>query len=163
MRTSKTAILILSTLFATAALAESNAKQSFDALKSLNGSWQGKAPDGKPIEVSNRTTAGGSTIMSEIKGAREDMISMIHLDGDRLLLTHYCEAGNQPRMQASVSPDGKTFAFDFVDGTNLAVSQKGHMQRAVFTVLDASHHTEEWDFIQDGKVMKETFDLQRVK
>ena len=38
--------------------------------------------------------------MSEIKG-KEDMISMFNLDGDRVVLTHYCAAGNQPRMVAS--------------------------------------------------------------
>ena len=43
------------------------------------------------------------------------MISMIHLDRDRLLLTHYCPAGDQPPMKASVSPECKTIMFDFVD------------------------------------------------
>ena len=47
--------------------------------------------------------------MSEIDG-HDDMISMLHLDADRLLMTHYCGAGNQPRMQAEASSDGKTFA-----------------------------------------------------
>jgi hypothetical protein len=98
--------------------------------------------------------------MSEIQG-HDDMISMFHMDGDRLLMTHYCGAGNQPRMQAKVSPDRTTFAFDFIDGTNLDASTIGHMYRAVFTIVSADRHTEEWDFIQNGKEMKEMFDLRR--
>ena len=101
--------------------------------------------------------------MSEIEDhGPHDMISMIHMDGpDRLLITHYCSAGNQPRMQASASPDGKTIAFDFVDATNLATPDAGHMQRVVFNVIDANHHTEDWTFVDHGKEMKRAFDLHR--
>ena len=68
--------------------------------------------------------------MSEIDAPNETMVSMIHLDGpNRLLMTHYCGAGNQPRMQASVSPDGKTITFNYVDATNLSAPDAGHMQR----------------------------------
>jgi hypothetical protein len=101
--------------------------------------------------------------MSEIVGkGSEDMISMFHLDGPhRLLLTHYCGAGSQPRMEASVSPDGKTITFNFLDVTNLASPDAGHMQRMVLTLLDDNHHTEEWTFNDHGKEMKEFFDLRR--
>ena len=98
--------------------------------------------------------------MSEIKGP-EDMITMFHLDNDRLLMTHYCGAGNQPRMQATTSPDGKTITFDFVDGTNLASPEIGHMHRMVLSLLDANHHTEEWTYSDHGKETKEVFDLRR--
>jgi hypothetical protein len=104
---SRSAVLLFTVLLASAALAQSDAQKSFDKLKTLVGSWQGKNADGKPVQISFRDTAGGTALMSEITAGDEDMISMIHLDGDRLLLTHYCPAGNQPRMKASVSPDGK--------------------------------------------------------
>ena len=101
--------------------------------------------------------------MSEILGkGPEDMVSMIHLDGpNKLLLTHYCSAGNQPRLQATVSPDGRTFTFDFLDATNLATPDAGRMQRMVLTLLDENHHTEEWVFLSQGKETKRTFDLHR--
>jgi hypothetical protein len=152
-------VLVLASAFA---IADSDAKKSFDAMKTLQGSWTGKNSGGEPINVSFRMTGGDTTLMSEIQG-REDMMSMIHMDGDRLLLTHYCGAGNQPRMQASMSPDQKTVIFDFVDATNLDSPKAGHMHRAVFTILSADHHTEEWDFIQDGKDQKDLFDLKRTK
>jgi putative NIF3 family GTP cyclohydrolase 1 type 2 len=106
-------------------------------------------------------TAGGTALLSEIEGhGGEDMISMFHLDGpDRLLLTHYCGAGNQPRMQATASSDGKTFVFDFVDATNLVHPEDGHMKRMVISMVDSDHHTEEWIFVEHGKETKEVFDL----
>jgi len=100
--------------------------------------------------------------MSEIKG-KEDMISMFNLDGDRVLLTHYCAVGNQPRMVASASPDGKTFTFDFVDATNLPTPDAAHMIRMVLAMPDANHHTEEWTFSDHGKEHTEVFDLRRKK
>jgi hypothetical protein len=90
------------------------------------------------------------------------MISMIHMDGpDRLLMTHYCAAMNQPRMQASVSADGKIFTFNYVDATNLTARDAGHMQRMVLTLLDDNHHTEDWTFVDHGKEVKHSFDLRR--
>jgi hypothetical protein len=90
------------------------------------------------------------------------MISMFNLDGpNRLLLTHYCTMGNQPRMQASVSPDGKTITFTYVDATNLATPDAGHMQTMVLTLVDDNHHTEEWTFVDHGKELKRFFDLRR--
>ena len=154
------AVLVLA---AAVARAESAAKQSFDQVKTLAGVWEGKNSTGEPLKVSFRLTAGGSALMSEIEGHGEDMISMFHLDNDRLILTHYCTAGNQPRMVASLSPDGKSIRFSFLDATNLASPNDGHMDHVLFTMADADHHTEDWVFVKDGKEMHERFDLQRAK
>ena len=149
-------------LAATASLAQSDAQKTFDKLKSLNGSWTGKASSGQPLQVEYRVTSGGSAVMEEIK-TDEDMISMIHMDGNRVLMTHYCGAGNQPRFTANLAPDGKTITFDYLDATNLA-AQPGHMHHVVFTVPDANHHAEDWTFVQpDGKELHEHFDLSRAQ
>ncbi|HXY11665.1 MAG TPA: hypothetical protein VEI52_27770 [Terriglobales bacterium] len=152
-------VVLLSTL----APAASDGSQAFEKLKSLDGSWSGKATNGQAVQISNRVTSGGSVFMSEITG-HEDMITMFHLDGGRLLMTHYCAAGNQPRMVGTLSPDGKTITFDFLDATNLLPSQGGHMDRVVFTLIDADHHSEDWQFAQDGgQKLHEKFDLVRQK
>jgi hypothetical protein len=162
MKTVRIAITLLFVLATSAALAASGAQKSFEELKSLDGSWEGKTPDGQTVDVAYRVTSNGSALMSEIKG-KENMISMFTLDGDRVLLTHYCAAGNQPRMVASASPDGKTITFDFLDATNLATPDAGRMTRMVLSMPDANHHTEEWIYTDHGKEMKEVFDLWRKK
>jgi hypothetical protein len=137
-----------------------DAQRAFAAIKSLPGTWEGKTSEG-PVQVTFKVVSGGSAVMSEIHG-HGDMITMFHLDGpDRLLMTHYCSSGNQPRMQASISPDGKTLTFKFVDATNLATPDTAHMESMVLTILDDGHHTEEWGFNDHGKEMKEVFDLRR--
>jgi hypothetical protein len=152
-------------LLASMALAQSDAQTSFAKLKTLQGSWEGTM-DGTPLEVSLRVTSMGSALMHEMrqKGKPDDPITMFHVDGDRLLLTHYCDAGNQPRMVGTTSPDGKIITFHFLDATNLLRSQPGHMQRVVFNLIDPDHHTEMWEFaMADGKPMAGFLDLRRVK
>jgi len=162
------AVAVLSLLACSGAFAQNGAQtaaqKSFDQMKSLAGAWQGKDSEGQNLKVTFRSTAGGSALMSEIEG-HEDMISMVHLDGpDRLMLTHYCSMGNQPRMLATASSDAKVVDFSFLDATNLATPSGGHMQSVVFTVLDANHHTELWTFnAGPGKQMKEFFDLHRAE
>jgi hypothetical protein len=149
-------VLITATAFA------ADATAAFEKLKTLQGSWAGKG-DGHDVRVSNRVTSGGFTLMSEMQG-EEDMVSMIHLDGDRLMLTHYCPMGNQPRLVGTISPDGKNVTFNFLDATNLLSSQQGHMQSAVFTLIDSDHHTESYEFATaDGKRMNIVLDLHRAK
>jgi hypothetical protein len=162
MKTVRIAVTLLFWFVTSAVFAASAAQKSFEELKALEGTWEGKSLNGQPLEVAYRVTSNGSAIMSEIKG-KEDMISMFNLDGDRVLLTHYCAVGNQPRMVASASTDGKTFTFDFVDATNLPTPDAAHMIRMVLAMPDANHHTEEWTFSDHGKEHKEVFDLRRKK
>jgi len=160
------AVLVI-VLSASLVLAQSDAHKSFDLLKGMEGNWAGKNQQGQPVQVTFRLTAGGSALMSEILGhdsnkhGPENMITMFHMDGDRLLMTHYCGAGNQPRMKV-VSSDAKSVSFEFMDGTNIGPGD-GHMQHVTFTQPDADHHIEEWVFLDHSKEMKELFTLARVK
>ena len=155
-------VALLVMLSAGVVLAESDGQKSFQMLSGLEGKWVGKGSQGQTVEVSFRMTAGGSALMSEIHGhGPENMITMFHMDGDRLLMTHYCGAGNQPRMKV-VAADAKSVSFEFFDGTNIGPGA-GHMQHVTFTQPDASHHIEEWVFLDNGKEMKEVFTLERAK
>ena len=161
MNVFRIAIASLLMSFAACAVAQSDAHADFEKLKALQGTWTGKNSQGDTLQVIFRTTSAGSAVLSEIEG-KEDMITMFHMDGNRLMMTHYCGAGNQPRMVAKASPDGKTFVFDFLDGTNLVPPTMGRMQHMVLTVIDENHHTEDWTFVRDdGKKSSEHFDLQR--
>ncbi len=164
MKTRHLTLALVLLLISTAGLAQTTAQASFEQLKALAGTWEG-AMDGQPLHVSLRVTSRGNALMHEMRGAGpDDPITMFHLDGDRLLLTHYCDAGNQPRMVATISPDGKTIVFNFVDATNLLSSQMGHMQRVTYNFIDSDHHTEKWEFaMADGKQMGGLLDLKRTK
>ena len=155
------AVVAVAMLSPHAVLAESDGQTSFHQLAGLEGKWVGKGSEGQPIEVSFRMTAGGSALMSEIHGeGHKNMITMFHMDGDRLIMTHYCGAGNQPRMK-DVAADAKSVSFEFFDGTNIGPGA-GHMRHVTFAQTDANHHTEEWVFLDHGKELKEFFTLERA-
>jgi hypothetical protein len=128
-------------------------------MKSLVGAWEGKTADGRAVTASYRLTAGGTALMQE--SSVDHMITMFYVARDRLVLTHYCSVGNQPHMQATISPDGKTFDFKFVDGTNIPALEAGHMHRAVFKLVDADHYTEDWTWMNDGQSLSEHFEMHR--
>ena len=157
----------------------SDAQKSFAKIKSLAGTWEGSVTtipkmeemgDMTRMRVSLRVTSRGNALVHEMKGAGDGddptkydhPVTMFYLDNDRLLLTHYCDAGNRPRMAARTSADGKTVEFDFVDVAGS--TQFGHMEHAVFTIIDENHHAEDWTYLMPGdKPMHAHMDLQRAK
>ena len=135
----------------------SDAAAGFATLKGLTGQWEGKV-EGQTQTITWKLVSAGSVMMEE--SPHESMVTMYHMDDNRLLMTHYCAAQNQPRMAAEVSADGKTIAFNFVDGTNLSKTS-GHMKSMVLTLQDQNHITEKWTFVQEGKEKTELFELTR--
>jgi hypothetical protein len=183
---SRIAVCILVVLAAVTAFAADNAvappsgaQKSFDQLKTLAGNWEGpftitppnpEMSDAKPVHISMRVTSRGNALVHEMQeaGTLEDAtkydhpVTMFYMDADRLLLTHYCDAGNRPRMVARTSADGKTVEFDFLDVAGNM--EYGHMIHAVFTVIDANHHIEDWTFLMPGdKPMHARMELARTK
>ncbi len=148
----------------TALFAQSNAQKALDRFKSMAGTWQGKSPSGGTSMVTYRLAAGGTAVMADMHMADEDMVSMYYVDGDQLLMTHFCPSNNQPRMKAIISPDLNTVTFDFLDATNLPGPQTGHMHRAVFLFsADPNHYSEEWTWKQEGKDHKMSYEMERKK
>jgi hypothetical protein len=130
------------------------AQVAFDRFKQLDGKWQGSSTKGWNEEINFRTIAQGSVVVEDSFGAHpnETMMTMFHLDRDRLLLTHYCVSKTQPRLEAtSFEEDGKKITFTYLDGTNLSSRDQGHMDKAVFHFIDEDHMVSRWTWYQNGK------------
>jgi hypothetical protein len=92
------------------------------------------------------------------------MVTMYHLDGDQLMMTHYCMANNQPRMRADASTSSPTsINFRLIDVTNLSSPDAGHMVGLKIDWKDADHVTTHWTWSQKGVESVEAFDLHRVQ
>lgn len=103
------------------------------------------------VAVSYRVTAGGSAVLETLfPGAPHEMLTLYTAQGDKLHLTHYCGAGNQPQMMAGPSKDGTRYEFKFTGGANLDPKKDGHMHDATLTFVDADHLQEEWTYWEKG-------------
>lgn len=178
----KSLLLTLFLIASTAAFTQNNAapkappteaQKSFDQLKSLAGTWEGKVTttpsspdmDGAILDVTMRVTSRGNALVHELQEANTPLdatkydhpVTMFYLDEGRLTLTHYCDAGNRPRMVATTLPDGKIdFEFAGISGDKMY-----HMHHSTFTIVDANHHIEEWTFMMGDKPIHARMDLQR--
>jgi hypothetical protein len=166
-------ILLLATALAavaTAARADEQAAttnaQRLEALKRLAGDWVQLGEDGKPTDKvvsSIRVTSGGTTVQETLfPGTDHEMVTMYHLDGADLVLTHYCMLGNQPRMRAEPGTNANTIVFKFVGATNLKSSDDHHMHQATLTLDGRDHFKAEWVSCKEGKSCHQVrFDLVR--
>jgi hypothetical protein len=138
----------------------------FERLKRLDGTWRGKSTKGWEDRSVIHTIAKGSAVAvrSEEEDADSAMLSVYYMDGDRLLLTHYCEARNQPRLVATaISEDGRKLLFTFLDATNLASRDNGHMDKLLLELIDDDHFSENWTWYSNGREQwLEVIDTQRV-
>ncbi len=164
-----TAACVVSILaaFSAAAASEDAAGEAFAQLKTLVGTWQGENGNGETTTKTYSMVANGTVLQEDYEVVGRDdrsMTTMYHLDRDHLLLTHYCVADNQPRMQADLSvADVSTLRFEFRDATNLASPEDGHMHRAVIDFVDDNHMAQAWTFQQDGQdAFTETVEYERI-
>ena len=149
-------------------VASSDAQKSFDLMKTLAGTWQGPITTDdpawstdKPMSLSIRVASHGNALIHELNTGTPEA-TVFYVDSDRLTLIHYCDFGNRPHLIARSSTDGKTVEFDLVDfpGSN----DVGHVSHGVFTIIDASHHLEDWTFtLANGKPVHAHMDFRRVQ
>ena len=139
------------------------ASATLDRIKKLEGTWSMPGPDGKPMNITFKPTAGGSAVIETMfPGSKEEMVNLYTADGDKILVTHYCALGQQPRMKQAATDD-KTIKFEFVDGGNIESRDDAHMDSVALTI-DGDTLTETWSFYSGGKVVDtKTFDLKRAK
>jgi hypothetical protein len=138
---------------------------AFDQLKSLAGEWEGKGDTASSanVRITYQVVSNGTTVMEHLQPAHEpDMLTMYTLDGDRIVVTHYCSAGNQPTMQTAplASATGK-YEFTFTHLSGAKSPDEGHMQSLTLKVTDKNHLTQIWTFADHGQSMVETISLTR--
>lgn len=147
-----------------AAADASGLDDAFARLKTLVGRWEvvGSTEEGQTVRY--YLTGRGSAVVEQFeKGGR--MTSVYHRDDDAIRATHYCSAGNQPRMRADAgdwNPETGELKFDFVDVTNVAEPEE-YYTRTLRLVLGNSDRLEIhfWG-VGHGKEFPVDLELRRI-
>lgn len=149
--------LLVLAMASPAVAGEVTAQQAFDQLKGLEGTWHGE-PEGEgeeaekeaeaagPVTHEIRVSAAGNAVMETMNpDTEQEMINMYHLDGEDLLITHYCAGGTQPRMKLNRSEStGEILVFDFAGGTNMDAADH-YIGSAKIKIVDDAHIESIWN------------------
>jgi hypothetical protein len=143
--------------------------EAFNSIKKLVGDWKGtfKWTGGRSSEGTMNAryylTGNGTAVVEDlINNGNIMMTSVYHLDGPDLRVTHYCAAGNQPRLKAGAFNDeNKSVVFQFVDITNLASPGAPHVSGLELRFADIDKTTIIFTFTMSGTESFEQIDLTR--
>lgn len=172
----KTKIITLFTALTLAASLSANAAETekaktdsaeFARMKTLVGSWTGKADTGQGLmdmTIQYRLLAGGSVLEERVfAGTPNEMVTMYYDQDGKLAMTHYCVFGNRPSMKIK-SANTKTIKFDFDATCGINPNKESHMHALSLTFDDADTITTSCQAIIDGKEQAEKpTTLKRVK
>jgi hypothetical protein len=154
------ALSLVLALAATAALAgdvappATGAAADFERLKTLAGSWDADTDGDAKADtvVEYKLTASGTALVETLfPGTPHEMVTVYHLDGDALVLTHYCAAGNQPTMKAKPAAKDGSLVFEKVSVSNLTDPAALHMGGARITILARDKARTDWTHYEGGK------------
>jgi hypothetical protein len=137
--------------FAYALAADAAPATDFSRLCAIAGEWQGGGAKGRPFAVTYRMMSA-DTVLLETYGAgsgRETM-TVFHPDQSRVMATHYCAQGNQPRLALQTAGPSR-WVFTFLDATNLPDPSASHLVRLELVLTDASHLVRTETYLEKGK------------
>jgi hypothetical protein len=133
-----------------------DAASAFEFLKTLAGDWErsgGAHQHGSSSRAVNfKVTAAGSSVLETIfPGDPSEMLSVYHMNGDELLLTHYCALHNAPIMKFEKSDKPGEIKFVFYGGTNFDPQVDMHVHEGAFRIKDTNTLESAFVAFSDGK------------
>lgn len=131
------------------------ARAAFAQLQRFEGTWEGRVGRSdtlpSPAEVAFFVTAQGTAVVERmIIDDPVEMVSVYHLDRGRLVMAHYCAAGNQPRMLLGRASRGDSLRFIFAGGTSLDAARDLHMHTRQLILPDPDHLQMVWETYVGG-------------
>ncbi len=152
-----------------------DAASAMEFFKTLSGEWQsvaaaghehGTSPaaGGSLSSLTFRTKAAGSAVVETIAaGTTNEMETILHMDGDKLLLTHYCLLQNAPVMRFVKSNKPGEIKFVFEGGTNFDPKVDAHFHQANFQIRDKDTIEQNATVFANGEATPESHLLLKRK
>lgn len=148
-------------------VAQADGNSVMERLKSLEGEWMYVDEQGEVTEQVGsefRLTANGSALREFMfPGHDHEMLNVYHPDGDRVLMTHYCAGGSQPRLEVVAAEEGDGLLLKFDSITNLPSPDTHFMHHAEFAWDGPDRLTTTWYGSEGGKISDETMVMRLVR
>ena len=123
--------------FGTIAKEQSKASDVFNQMKSLEGDWHKENTSQSKFSISFELTANDTVLVETwLYNNKKHSLTVYHMNNDKLMATHYCPQGNQPRLQLTKNSTPHHLSFTFLDATNLASLDNSHQHSLGFEFSD---------------------------
>lgn len=123
--------------------------------KNLEGTWVSDKPGlgGRPMTLKYHSIGSGTAVCETLfPGTEHEMVTMYHLHFKRLVATHYCAMGNQPRMLGMACLRTHEVKFVCVDATNVDPGSGEYMGQMEYTFIDNDTLNARWHHLKAGHV-----------
>ena len=155
------AMLVMSQSIDVAGQQPVDSRAAFARLKQLVGTWT-TTDEGRPgsEQVTTFKMAGGGRVL--VENSDGTLANTFHLDLDKLMLTHYCGSGNQPRMRVRKADD-RHLSFEIFDITNLASPKAYHTTHLDVVFLSDDRVQFAYRGVTDGRESRQVLQLTRKR
>ena len=110
-----------------------SSETAFETFKGFEGQWAIRSGQkALPIEMTYESGSKGSIVTEQF--GKE--LSVFYRDGQSLLMTHFCNAGNQPRLRLRENTQPGVFEFQMFDITPLQSADAEHVERVIYRIVD---------------------------
>jgi len=138
----------------------------FETISALEGRWEGSAPPGMQLVSEFEVIAEGTAVRETMfPGTSHEMTNMYTLDGNTLVMTHYCAGGTQPHMRAAaVEANALVFSPDGV--SDLKETDESYMGAMTLIVKDSDTIEQHWKSMKMGELVdgaETIFSLKRIE
>ena len=146
---------------------EAEAVPGWTQLAGLVGTWKLEQPSNTAQEkfrISYRFISRDTALVETFGDPSGNVTETVyHPDGDRIVATHYCSQGNQPRSRLLPVEADSILRFEFIDATNLHSESDSHLVRMAFTMGDGNRLVRTEDYAQGGEVESSSLTLVRER
>ena len=127
----------------------------FEKLKTLTGTWEGTSQmgegDAAPVGIEYSVTSNGSAVVEKLMpGTPSEMVSVYYEENGKLMMTHYCALGNQPKLELK-SSEGNQLKFSLVKKSAINAKKDLHMHEVVLTFPEDGKISQSWVSYENGK------------
>ncbi len=154
------ALIVFACFCSTLRADEYDAARLFSQLKDFEGEWRITEPSRDTIVTFEVIASGSAVVERWTMSPTRTSMTVYALDGDDLIVTHYCPQENAPRLKLVRTDSNGIHRFSFLDGLNLQDKEGSHQHAFWMQVKSSSQFVRGETYIKNGSEYVATEDLK---